>query len=422
MSLFELLHHRRDLLAELCGHILGVSDLPQTVFVSKHVHTMKVKSVQNQILIEEPVIDTDLEIRSAVNALPAFCPNGIHAVPYSQLCRPRKPNTLVKSVFKGVSGSSVSSNGSTGSSGLPKQRRKDSAASLSYPPSATSSGPEADSGTELKRYTRRTTRMNSNATASSAESEASAPPEYTKQAFNPATIIYQPSPAPTVTLDVTVESNESSESPDAGTQSISSDLECQFNATPKQTKPKIPSSTRPTPVVQSATKTKSKTPSKEVLKPSAQAFQCSVQLPTLPQASDPPLSKESRGHIEYIMSALLNHQSAEPFRDPKKPSTDSIDSTNSPTPSSATTITETASTTSLSPSPQPARFTSLEELAYEVLAAERLETYFMNEWTYFFPEITGKRRSRASGVVYLGGGEDAAVAKVEGSAVKRVKR
>ncbi|KAJ3238154.1 hypothetical protein HDU81_008301 [Chytriomyces hyalinus] len=44
----------------------------------------------------------------------------------------------------------------------------------------------------------------------------------------------------------------------------------------------------------------------------------------------------------------------------------------------------------------------LEDLDYEVLSAERLETCFTSYWTHYFPEIMGKRRRTGEGVSELG--------------------
>ncbi|KAI9328403.1 hypothetical protein BDR26DRAFT_874028 [Obelidium mucronatum] len=516
VAVFGLFYHRHGLLSELCGHVLLLSDIPRSFPISKDFHFAKVKMPPKKQSLHQ--MET-CRLKVAVNALPSFYPNGIHSIPLTSVSRLKKVTNTTKPSIPARNGSSTamssSSSGNSNSNSntnrnftllneaniLSKPRRKGSSSSV--PTSNSSIGDSVDGSdvSNVNTIPTRKTRLNSNNTTGSicsdstvSECKSDLPSRKRKTSVvpivssNPATIsfgdrILIPSTEATSEVqqqDVIIAAQET--------------WIKESNTHAPSTGPSLPTTSAQTsmaPVKKvSSTSTAVGTPKKKTLKAAqtpqkpASAFEPSIQLPTTAEPNDPTFTKEGRLNAGYIMNALLNHQFAEHFRDPKKPDTSSTDRTNSPSPSSSTlsTITDTDSTTSADAATgrtesQPKTITSipqhfnfsrmaerlkqggysshlafrrdfdgiikycreknsflqdtepgkqrldaeaLEELEFELMATDRLEKYFMNEWTYFFPELSGKRRGRASVAAAMDSGDDQVVARKESA--KKAKR
>ncbi|KAJ3027368.1 UNVERIFIED_CONTAM: hypothetical protein HDU68_003941 [Siphonaria sp. JEL0065] len=352
VSVFGLLYHRHELLSEQCRHVLIVSDIPKNFSITKTLHSAKLKVPPKKQRIAS---SEECRLRLAINILPVFHPNGIH----SPVTVP--PNSSVVTAATQLSSAVITT--------------------LSKP---------------------------------STESLRPTDSQKAKISMSP-----------------------------LNTQSMSQTPNKQMTST------STPNSANST-------------------------FQSSVRLPAPSLPSDPPFTKEGRINAGYIMNALLNHKYAERFRDTENHSGTSTGATNSPNSSTLSTITDIASTSSLAgiTTPKittiphynlsrmserlkeggyPSHFSfrrdfdgiiqscrecnmylleadnkagennglsweTLAVLEFELVAAHRLEKYFMNEWTYFFPELSGKRRGRANAAMDAGtdleaGGNDKKKAK-----------
>ncbi|KAJ3086689.1 hypothetical protein HK100_008623 [Physocladia obscura] len=536
VSVFELLHHHSRLLDAFCIHILPGAELPAVFAIPAEVHMANFKPPKHHSksrLASHSGVESNSDTsymckpKLVANILPVFHPNGIHAVPLSSAVRPiaaQKKTKQTKRTAATAKPNNIGTFGSAVNSQNPPLRPSRNHSSVSEPStiSAESLCNVADP-TPTEAIPRRTTRSSSSAATSfpsdlaksAAELPAGTvksptliptliPPQQLRAADkrkssvtsvpkgSPVQPMLSESSASTSSLLTTSSFVTKYPSIDFKPTSFSSAFKKSANtsnyASIKYRSPTAPSAElRKSLAQQSSGKQPHVQPETYFdhrnFSQSSRSFIIQAQ-PSTSLSTDPALTKESRKTLQYIMNAMLHHQSASPFCDDASDDEDDDDgleqqanttSRQKTVPASipllttaniativasspTSTITDcddneedataTASTCSLTvaaneplTSPPPhhpststgpgfnlsrmadrldrneykshlqfrrdfdgilsatraAANTNVPAIKRKVACAEKLERYFMNEWTYFFPEMSGKRRRTAVG-------------------------